>query len=106
MRWSRASDARAPAGGWPPSRCSARTAALGAPRPERAARRAGHSNFNLPAIAELARDAHASLPDGRVADTVWASCLRRARPALDQLAQPLEPKATWDDLELPPAEKG
>jgi hypothetical protein len=89
----------------PAEQQAAWTATLGVAGANRAARLAGHFNFNLPAIAELARDADAALADSRGADAVWASCLRRARPALDQLAQPLEPKATWDDIELPPAEK-
>lgn len=36
---------------------------------------------------------------------MWQGALARARPALDQLAQRIEPKAGWADLQLPGAEK-
>ena len=32
---------------------------------------------------------------------LWEACRRQARPALDDLAQPIEPVARWDDLVLP-----
>jgi SpoVK/Ycf46/Vps4 family AAA+-type ATPase len=36
---------------------------------------------------------------------LWHGALARTRPALDQLAQRIEPKASWDDLKLPGTEK-
>jgi SpoVK/Ycf46/Vps4 family AAA+-type ATPase len=36
---------------------------------------------------------------------LWAACLRESRPALGSLAQLIDPKAAWDDLELPDTEK-
>ncbi|MBI3900063.1 MAG: ATP-binding protein [Gammaproteobacteria bacterium] len=77
---------------------------LGDTAAEHAGRLAAQFNFNLPTIRAIAADARQS---GRqpVADALWQECLRRTRPTLDQLAQALETKATWDDIELAPAEK-
>src|SRR6185312_5980524 len=49
---------------------------------------AGHFDFNLGRIEQIAHGA-----------------LAHTRPALDQLAQRIEPKAGWDDLKLPDSEK-
>ncbi|MBP5974990.1 ATP-binding protein [Brasilonema sp. CT11] len=35
---------------------------------------------------------------------LWFGCLASTRPQLDSLAQRLNPKATWDDIVLPPEE--
>lgn len=35
------------------------------------------------------------------ADRLWEICRRQARPRLDELAQRIEPSATWEDLVLP-----
>lgn len=35
------------------------------------------------------------------ADRLWEICRRQARPPLDELAQRIEPSATWEDLVLP-----
>jgi len=40
-----------------------------------------------------------------LADALWAHCRSQARPALDDLAQPIEALATWDDLVLPARER-
>jgi len=65
------------------------------------------SQFDLGAGAirgvarEALRRAHA---DGeRLATDLWAGCRAEARPTLDHLVQVIEPRATWDDLVLPPA---
>jgi hypothetical protein len=63
-----------------------------------------HFNFNLPTIRTVAALALKGDPQ-QLGNDLWQGCLRRARPALDQLAQALEPKATWDDIELPAVEK-
>jgi SpoVK/Ycf46/Vps4 family AAA+-type ATPase len=80
---------------------------LGAGAKETAGRLAAQFNFNLPSIHAIAAGARTRTAQdpARLADVVWQDSLRQARPALDQLAQPLEPKAVWDDLELPAAEK-
>src|SRR5581483_6674593 len=33
---------------------------------------------------------------------LWAACRKQARPQLDNLAQRIEPAATWQELVLPP----
>ena len=39
------------------------------------------------------------------ADRLWEVCRRQARPRLDELAQRIEPSATWEDLVLPEAQR-
>ncbi|RUL78933.1 ATP-binding protein [Dyella choica] len=70
-------------------------------------RLAGHFDFNLDKIAQVARTALATAgTDGStLGDALWHGALARTRPALDQLAQRIEPKAGWDDLKLPETEK-
>lgn len=71
---------------------------------------AGQFNLNGTTIRQIARmtleePANSSLsPD--VASPLWQACLATTRPRLDVLAQRLDAKATWDDLILPPEEKG
>jgi hypothetical protein len=68
-------------------------------------------NLNPPEIAAAARGALGRLaleeageePDAAVMGTaLWDLCRGQARPQLDDLAQRIEPAATWDDLILPP----
>jgi len=79
---------------------------LGEDGSELPARLAGQFNFDIASIGAIAADARvrAHAADAP-ADAVWDMCVTQARPALDQLAQRLEPKARWDDLELPSTEK-
>ncbi|MHB1057964.1 MAG: ATP-binding protein [Rhodanobacter sp.] len=67
---------------------------------------AGHFDFNLGKIEQIARAALAAAGDkpAALAQTLWQGALARTRPALDQLAQRIEPKAGWDDLKLPGSE--
>ncbi|NJM75006.1 MAG: ATP-binding protein [Acaryochloridaceae cyanobacterium RU_4_10] len=37
---------------------------------------------------------------------LWESCRVQARPSLDELAERIESKLSWDDLVLPPLQKG
>jgi hypothetical protein len=81
--------------------------AIGEEHAQAASRPAVHFDFDATTIRNaagatlaLARDDPAQLPA-----LLWAQCLACARPVLDQLAQPVEAKARWDDLELPAAEK-
>ncbi|WP_240630185.1 ATP-binding protein [Specibacter cremeus] len=64
------------------------------------ARLAGQFDFSLATIGDLAQSADAAdaSGDGR---RLWAAALARARPALDRLAERIDAKATWDDLQLP-----
>jgi hypothetical protein len=78
---------------------------LGAGQEALATRVAAQFSFNAPTLRGVAAGALALAGDGQLEDTLWNECLRQARPALDQLAQVLEPKAGWEDLELPPPEK-
>ena len=61
---------------------------------------AGQYNLNLGEIETVARAAD---PGGTtpVRTQMWRACRDMSRPRLDQLAQRLQPKATWDDLVLP-----
>jgi hypothetical protein len=80
--------------------------ALGDPAEDHPARLAGQFNFNCSTIRAIAASALATADgEDQLGERLWNGCLRHARPALDQLAQALEPKATWQDLELPPIEK-
>lgn len=90
-------------------RAAAQAAASAAERTDaRAAGAADPATFADPARAldpdRLLEPAPPAEPV-RLTDIVWSDSLRHARPALDQLAQPLDPKARWEDLELAPAEK-
>ncbi|QGZ38231.1 SpoVK/Ycf46/Vps4 family AAA+-type ATPase [Pseudoduganella flava] len=71
--------------------------------PERAASDAAtlasHFNLNVDDIRRIAAQA-----DGAALAPLWDSALLHARPALDQLAQRIDPVAGWDDLQLPDAE--
>ncbi len=48
------------------------------------------------------REARRTGADGDLGDALWAACQAQARPRLEQLAQRIEPAATWDDLVVPP----
>ena len=68
---------------------------------------AGHFDFNLGRIEQIAHGALAAVEDkpAALAATLWQGALAHIRPALDRLAQRIEPKAGWDDLKLPDSEK-
>lgn len=68
---------------------------------------AGHFDFNLGRIEQIAHAALAAVEDrpAALAQTLWQGALAHTRPALDQLAQRIGPKAGWDDLKLPDSEK-
>ena len=63
---------------------------------------AGQFNFNLHDIHTVAALAlHAAAQNSTLRDRIWDTCRDLTRPRLDQLAQRLDPKATWEDLVLP-----
>jgi SpoVK/Ycf46/Vps4 family AAA+-type ATPase len=67
---------------------------------------AGQFNLSLACIREtagkvLSEPAVTEIP---LHDRLWDACLAETRPHLDTLAQRLTPKASWDDIVLPPAE--
>jgi predicted nucleic acid-binding protein len=43
-----------------------------------------------------------SAPAHELASVIWETCRAQARVALDDLAQRIDPRASWDDLVLPP----
>lgn len=57
----------------------------------------------MPAAGLQVRAALASAPDPRP-DALWQACRVQARPRMEDLAQRIEPRATFDDLVLPPAQ--
>jgi hypothetical protein len=76
------------------------------------------SQFNLgpAAILSAAWQACIDLPQGPVAeaqeskaeafvDHLWDACRIQARPRVEELAQRIEPAATWEDLVLPDSQK-
>jgi hypothetical protein len=81
--------------------------ALGEVRGEHPAGLAGHFSFNVPTIRGIAANAlgFSATDRSSLGAALWGASLSHSRPALDQLAQALEPKATWEDLELALPEK-
>jgi hypothetical protein len=67
------------------------------------------SQFSLPAsairsacsISATIRARDNSSTDAGLPGRLWDACRAHARPRLDDLAQRIEPKATWEDLVLP-----
>lgn len=54
------------------------------------------------ALSTMEGERDGQLPAEREqADRLWEICRRQARPRLDELAQRIEPSATWEDLVLP-----
>lgn len=74
-------------------------------------RLAGQFNLSLPTIRAIVTQPlpqplpHSSTPvhsrSSAAPHPVWQACLAATRQRLDALAQPLNPKATWDDLVVP-----
>jgi hypothetical protein len=55
-------------------------------------------------VRQFELDAHgieAAIAEVRLGATLWAACRTQARPRLDDLAQRIEPAASWNDLVLP-----
>jgi hypothetical protein len=66
---------------------------------------AAQFNFDTATIDAIAQDADPhDAADEAARHRVWDACIARARPVLDQLAQPIDAKASWDDLVLPATE--
>ena len=83
------------------------TAALGEAGGDNPARLSGQFNLNAAEIRGLAADALAASADDpdALGAVLWEMCVSQSRPILDQLAHALQPKATWEDLELAAPEK-
>ncbi|HEY0063202.1 MAG TPA: ATP-binding protein [Telluria sp.] len=90
----------------PAEQHAAWAAALGERGQPHAPHLSAHFSFNTPVIRQLAATALREVDDGAdLGQALWRASLRRARPALDQLAQVIDAKAGWDDLALPETEK-
>jgi ATPase family associated with various cellular activities (AAA) len=68
------------------------------------------NQFNLSAATIRAACAQASgslqqEPETKPIELLWDACRMQTRPRLDELAQRIEPGATWEDLVLPDAQK-
>jgi hypothetical protein len=66
---------------------------------------AGHFDFGPGKIDQIAHAALGTAAPEALTQALWQGALARTRPALDSLAQRIEPKASWDELKLPEAEK-
>jgi ATP-dependent 26S proteasome regulatory subunit len=86
---------------------SAWIAALGPESDHMAATLAGQFNLNLATIQQISQDALQQPEEEAIArsDWLWNACLAATRPALDGLAERIEPKATWEDIVLPESDK-
>lgn len=71
-----------------------------------AATLAAQFNLSLTTIQQVAAGALLESPKDPPArhDQLWNACLAATRPALDGLAERIEPKASWDDIVLPETE--
>jgi predicted nucleic acid-binding protein len=94
---------------------------LGDGNDDHARQLAGHFDFDTGSIQRIAQAALGAAAgtspasaDGEGADksgapalvaALWQGAIDRTRPALEGLAQRIDPKAGWDDLKLPDAEK-
>ena len=64
---------------------------------------AGQFNLNDSTIRKVVKRVSAEPRDNghTLHDRLWETCMIHTGPKLDQLAQRLEPKATWEDIVLP-----
>lgn len=83
-------------------------AALGTHAGGNPKRLTGQFDVNLPTIRRIVREvipSDGTVADGEIAAGLWRGCLAQCRTGLDQLAQRLDPKATWKHLKLPAEEE-
>jgi AAA+ superfamily predicted ATPase len=88
----------------PPGTCAQEAAwreALGDRREAIAGKLAGTFDFSLETIHRIATTTSGDGAD----DAVWQECAAIVRPKLDSLAQRIEPRAGWDDLVVPEAQR-
>jgi hypothetical protein len=90
----------------PAEQRAAWAAALGEQAGDNPALLAGQFSLNLASLQQIGRMVLAESAGGThpLRDRLWDACLTSTRPRLNATAQRLEPKATWDDIVLPPAE--
>jgi SpoVK/Ycf46/Vps4 family AAA+-type ATPase len=82
---------------------SAWDAALGAQAEGIGGTLAEQFHLNLGTIHKISREILQDAKDevGDVKQRAWDACVRYTKPALESLAQSLDPRATWDDIVLP-----
>jgi hypothetical protein len=80
------------------------TRLLGQDSAGNAAQLAGQFSLNLSHIHSIVTTTLRAPESKPLAERLWDACLARTRPRLDDLAQRLDSRATWDDLVLPPEE--
>ncbi|BAZ37708.1 AAA ATPase central domain-containing protein [Calothrix sp. NIES-4101] len=78
--------------------------ALGNMDGEIPAQLASQFNLNLPTIHQITHTALNQTSNHNLHQQLWSTCLAHTRPQLDILAQRLNPKATWENIVLPPEE--
>jgi ATP-dependent 26S proteasome regulatory subunit len=81
-------------------------AALGLASGDSPAQLAAQFNLGYLAIKQLAQDVLSEQKSNATSlhSRLWEACLASTRPQLDVLAERIDPKATWNDIVLPPAE--
>ncbi|MEM7531269.1 MAG: AAA family ATPase [Chloroflexota bacterium] len=64
-------------------------------------------NFNLSTIHTISQTTASTLSTGIALhhSSLWETCLIHSRAAIDELAERIVPKARWDDIVLPDAER-
>ena len=67
-----------------------------------AGRLAGQFSLGIADVRSIAGDVQVTEPDA--GPRLWDACRALVRPALDGLAQRINPQARWEDLVLPPAQ--
>ncbi len=73
---------------------------------------AGQFNLNSVTIEQIARQVKIETinnstiqnPKSKIQNSLWDACLNTTHPQLDNLAQRIDAKATWDDIVLPKEE--
>lgn len=75
-------------------------ALLGDEQKQLATQLAGQFSLDISSIDSMAREA-IELGQEQLKDRLWQACLAKTSPRLDQLAQRLDAKATWEQLVLP-----
>ncbi|NJO27182.1 MAG: ATP-binding protein [Richelia sp. SL_2_1] len=78
--------------------------ALGNIGDEIPAKLASQFNLNQPTISQITKTVLNTASNNNLYDQIWFTCLANTRPQLDMLAQRLNPKASWEDIVLPPEE--
>lgn len=65
---------------------------------------AGQFDLNITAIHQIVQSAAQEAVHSDIHKSLWQACLANTSPRMEQLAQRLNPVATWDDIVLPPEE--